>query len=38
MGPGGPNFGAAVGIKITITVSWSELGRPQSVKLSTVRF
>jgi Tfp pilus assembly protein PilV len=38
MGTGTPNFGAAVGIKITITVSWNELGRPQSVKLSTVRF
>jgi len=38
MGPGTPNFGAATGIKLTVTVSWNELGRPQSVKLSTVRF
>ena len=33
-----PNFGAATGIKITVTVSWNELGRAQSVKLATVRF
>jgi Tfp pilus assembly protein PilV len=38
MGNGTPTFGACAGIKLTVTVSWSELGRPQSVKLSTVRF
>lgn len=38
MGPGTPNFGNATGIKVTVIVSWSELGRPQSVRLSTVRF
>ena len=38
IGPGTPNFGAATGIKITVTLSWNELGRAQSVKLSTVRF
>ncbi|HZN02848.1 MAG TPA: hypothetical protein VFD06_04610 [Candidatus Polarisedimenticolia bacterium] len=38
MGPGTPNFGAAAGIKVTVRVTWNELGRPQSVALSTVRF
>ena len=38
MGPGTPNFGAAAGIKITVIVSWNELGRAQSVRLATVRF
>jgi Tfp pilus assembly protein PilV len=38
MGNGTPTFGSCTGIKLTVTVSWSELGRPQSVKLSTVRF
>ena len=38
VGNGTPNFGNCAGIKLTVTVSWSELGRPQSVKLSTVRF
>ena len=38
MGPGTPNFGTAAGIKVTVTLSWNELGRPQSVGLSTVRF
>jgi len=35
---GGTNFGNAVGIKMTVTVSWNELGRPQTVTLSTIRF
>jgi type II secretory pathway pseudopilin PulG len=38
IGNGSPTFGTCAGIKLTTTVSWSELGRPQSVKLSTVRF
>ena len=38
MGPSSPNFGAAAGIKVTVTLSWNELGRAQSVGLSTVRF
>jgi Tfp pilus assembly protein PilV len=38
MGPGTPNFGASTGVKVTVTVSWNELARPQSVQLSTVRF
>lgn len=38
MGPGTPNFGASTGVKLTVTVSWNELGRAQSVQLSTVRF
>ena len=35
---GGANFGSAVGIKMTVTINWTELGRAQSVSLSTVRF
>jgi Tfp pilus assembly protein PilV len=38
MGPGTPNFGAATGIKVTVTLSWNELGRAHNVALSTVRF
>jgi len=38
MGPGTPNFGTAAGIRVTVLLSWNELGRPQSVRLSTVRF
>lgn len=38
MGPGTPNFGAAAGIKVTVTLSWNELGRGQNVAMSTVRF
>jgi len=38
MGPGTPNFGAALGIRMTVTVTWTELGRQQTVKLSTTRF
>ena len=38
MGPGTPNFGNATGIKVSVILSWNELGRPQSVRLSTVRF
>jgi type II secretory pathway pseudopilin PulG len=35
---GGANFGAAIGIKMTVTLNWTELGRAQNVTLSTVRF
>src|SRR5262245_56477111 len=38
VGNGGPNFGSAAGIKLTVILSWNELGRSQSVRLSTVRF
>lgn len=38
IGPGTPNFGASTGIKVTVVVAWSELGRAQSVRLATVRF
>lgn len=37
LGPGTPNFGAAVALRLTVTLTWTELGRPQSVSLSTVR-
>jgi len=35
---GGANFGAAIGIKMSVTVNWTELARAQVVSLSTVRF
>lgn len=38
MGPGTPNFGSAAGIKLTVTLSWNELGRSHNVAMSTVRF
>lgn len=38
VGAGTPDFGTADGIKLTVTVSWNELGRAQSVSVSTVRF
>ena len=38
MGPGTPNFGSALGIRMTVTVTWTELGRQQTVALSTTRF
>jgi hypothetical protein len=38
MGPSSPNFGSAAGIKVTVTLAWNELGRAQSVAMSTVRF
>lgn len=31
------NFGSAIGLRLTVTLTWSELGRPQSVTLSTMR-
>lgn len=37
-GPGTPDFGQATGIRMTVTLTWTELARPQSVSLSTVRF
>jgi len=38
VGTGTPDFGTAAGIRLTIDIAWNELGRPQTVKLSTVRF
>lgn len=38
VGGGTPTFGTAAGIRLTVNVAWNELGRPQSVRLSTVRF
>ena len=38
MGPGTPNFGSALGIRMSVTVTWTELGRQQTVSLSTTRF
>jgi len=35
---GGTNFGNAIGIKMTVGVTWNELGRTQTVTLSTIRF
>jgi type II secretory pathway pseudopilin PulG len=38
IGPGTPNFGTAAGIRLTVSLSWTELGRQQTVSASTVRF
>jgi type II secretory pathway pseudopilin PulG len=38
LGPGTPNFGTATGLRLTTRIAWSELGRPQAVTISTVRF
>jgi type II secretory pathway pseudopilin PulG len=38
MGPGTPTFGSATGIRINVNLTWSELGRQQTVRLSTTRF
>jgi len=35
---GGSHFGNAVGIRMTVKVTWSEVGRVQCVTLSTIRF
>jgi len=35
---GGSHFGNAVGIRMTVKVTWSEVGRVQCVTLSTFRF
>ena len=35
---GGTNFGNGKGIKMVVSLSWSELGRAQTVSLATVRF
>ena len=38
VGNGTPNFGTAAGIRVTVNIGWNELGRPQNVRMSTVRF
>ena len=38
VGPGAPTFGDAIGIRLTVRVSWDEAGRAGSVTLATVRF
>jgi hypothetical protein len=38
LGDGTPPFGSASGIRLTVTVRWSEAGRARNVTLSTVRF
>ena len=35
---GGTNFGNCLAIKMTVTVTWSEVGRAQTIALSTIRF
>jgi Tfp pilus assembly protein PilV len=37
-GPGTPTFGSATGLRLTVGLTWSELGRPQTVTVSTMRF
>lgn len=38
VGNGTPNFGVAAGIRLTVDVSWNELGQAHSVRMSTLRF
>ena len=38
MGNGTPDFGTADAIRIHVEVSWNELGRPQSVEFTAMRF
>jgi type IV pilus assembly protein PilV len=38
LGSGSPGFGNATGLRLTVEVSWEEIGRPRSVRLSTGRF
>ncbi|HXH27582.1 MAG TPA: hypothetical protein VNL37_00960 [Candidatus Polarisedimenticolia bacterium] len=37
-GPGTPTFGSATGIRVTVTLTWSDLGHPHTVAVSTARF
>jgi prepilin-type N-terminal cleavage/methylation domain-containing protein len=37
IGPGTPTFATATALRLTVRISWNELGRPQTVVLSTVR-
>jgi prepilin-type N-terminal cleavage/methylation domain-containing protein len=38
VGPGTPTFATAAGIRLTTELQWTELGRQQTVRISTVRF
>jgi prepilin-type N-terminal cleavage/methylation domain-containing protein len=38
LGPGTPNFGAATALRVQISVTWTEFGRPQTVQMASVRF
>ena len=38
VGNGTPNFGTAAGIRLTVNISWNELGQAHAVRMSTVRF
>lgn len=38
VGPGTPNFGTAAGIRLTVGISWNELGQQHQVRMSTLRF
>jgi type II secretory pathway pseudopilin PulG len=38
MGPGTPTFATATAISLRTTVTWNELGRPQTVTLQAVKF
>ena len=38
MGPATPNFGAATGLRLTVVISWNELGRNRTVTIGTARF
>ncbi len=38
LGPGTPNFGTATALRVQISLSWSEYGRPQTVQMASVKF
>lgn len=38
VGNGTPNFGTAAGIRLTVAISWNELGQAHAVRMSTLRF
>jgi len=38
VGPGTPTFGSAKGLRVLVSLTWQEVGRPQTVRASTVRF
>lgn len=38
LGSGAPTFGTAAGLRVIVTVAWSDLGRPRRVTLASARF
>ncbi len=38
LGPGAPDFGAAHGLRLVVSVNWNEAGRGRAVTIATARF